>query len=139
MTQMLNWVNKELPEEKPRHLLGIGYLEDIPKIIKEGIDSFDCIVPTHYARRGIGFIEKRGSLANDLNRVDLSKSIYLKDKKPIDAKCDCFVCQNYRRNYISHLIKAGEITGMELLSFHNMYFFNKYVKKIREQIKKGII
>ena len=139
MTQTLNWVNKELPEEKPRHLLGIGYLEDIPKIIKEGIDSFDCIVPTHYARRGIGFIEKKGSLTHDLNRVDLSKSIYLKDKKPIDAKCDCFVCQNYRRNYISHLIKAGEITGMELLSFHNMYFFNKYVKKIREQIKKGIV
>lgn len=139
MEQMLGWVNRELPEGKPRHLLGIGYLEDIPKIVKEGVDTFDCIVPTHYARRAVAFVEKRGNPTHKLNRIDLGKSIYLKDNKPIDRKCKCLVCQNYKRNYISHLIKAGEITGMELLSFHNMYFFNNYVEKVRQQIKEGVI
>lgn len=128
MMQMLNWVIKELPEEKLRHLLGIGYLEDIPKIIKTGIDTFDCNVPTHYARRGIAFT---GGGELDLGRVE-----FLKDKKPLDKDCSCFVCQNYRRNYISHLFRVQEITALKLLTFHNLYFFNTFMEKIREKIKK---
>jgi queuine tRNA-ribosyltransferase/7-cyano-7-deazaguanine tRNA-ribosyltransferase len=90
MMEMLSWVIKELPDEKPRHLLGIGYLEDIPKIIKRGVDTFDCIVPTHYARRGIAFTSS--------GELNMQKLIFLKDKKPLDNKCFCFVCQNYKRN-----------------------------------------
>ena len=71
MMKMIDWVVGELPENKPRHLLGIGYLEDIPKIIKAGIDLFDCTLPTHYARRGIAFTSQ--------GRLDLSKSVFLKD------------------------------------------------------------
>jgi queuine tRNA-ribosyltransferase len=129
MLQMINWVIKELPEKKPRHLLGIGYLKDIPKIIKAGVDTFDCIVPTHYARRGIAFTSG--------GKIDFLTPSLLKDKNPIDKKCGCFVCQNYRRNYISHLFRAGEITGMNLLTFHNLYFFNSFIEKIRESIKEG--
>jgi queuine tRNA-ribosyltransferase/7-cyano-7-deazaguanine tRNA-ribosyltransferase len=142
MMKMIDWVVGELPENKPRHLLGIGYLEDIPKIIKAGIDLFDCTLPTHYARRGIAFTSQ--------GRLDLSKSVFLKDpagkqasygasKNPLDKKCECFVCQNYKRNYISHLFRAKEITGMKLLTFHNLYFFYSFVGKIREGIKKGKI
>ncbi len=131
MTQMLNWTIKELPPEKPRHLLGIGYLEDIPKIIKAGIDTFDCIVPTHYARRGIAF--------TSVGKLELLKKEFFKDKNPLDKKCDCFVCQNYKKNYISHLLRASEITALKLLTFHNLYFFNTFVEKIREGIKKGKI
>lgn len=129
MMRMLDWTIKELPEEKPRHLLGIGYLEDIPKIIKRGVDLFDCIVPTHYARRGFVFTSQ--------GKLDLGKSIFLKDKSPLDKKCDCFVCQNYSRDYISHLFRAKEITALSLLTFHNLYFFNTFIEKIRKKIKQG--
>lgn len=129
MARMLKWVMKELPEEKPRHLLGIGYLEDIPEIIKAGVDLFDCTVPTHYARRGFAFTSS--------GKLDLRKSIFLKDKKPLDARCRCATCQNYKRNYICHLFKAGEITAFSLLTSHNLYFFHTFIEKIRNEIKKG--
>ena len=131
MIKMLDWTIKELPDEKPRHLLGIGHLEDIPKIIKSGVDTFDCIVPTHYARHGYAFTSS--------GRVDMSKTKFLKDKNPLDKKCGCFVCQNYTRGYITHLLKAKEITPLKLLTFHNLYFFNSYIEKIRDDIKKGKI
>jgi len=129
MFQMIGWVMKELPEEKPRHLLGIGYLEDMEKVMKSGVDLFDCTVPTHYARRGIAF--------TSTGRMNLKQSKFLKDKNPLDKKCSCFVCQNYKINYISHLLKAGEITALKLLTFHNLYYFNSFVEKIRERIKNG--
>jgi len=128
---ILNWTIPNLVKSKPRHLLGIGYLEDIENIIKLGIDTFDCTVPTHYARRGVAFTDK--------GKLNFNQSKFLKDNNPIDKKCSCFVCQNYKRNYISHLIKAKEITGMRLLTFHNLYFFNTFVEKIRDKIKSGKI
>ncbi len=129
MTEMLGWATKELPEEKPRHLLGIGYLEDIPKVIKAGMDTFDCIVPTRYARHGIAFIAS--------GKVDISRGVYMNDRRPLDPKCKCEVCQSYTRSYIAHLFKAKEITALRHLTYHNIYFFNNFVAKIREEIKKG--
>lgn len=129
MTQMLRWVNAELPENKPRHLLGIGYLEDMPKIIAQGVDTFDCIVPTHYARRGIAFTSQ--------GELDLFDSKMLKDFKPLDSKCSCEICANYTRSYICHLMKAREISPLSMLTFHNLYFFNAYVTKLRKNIKNG--
>ncbi|MFH1582165.1 MAG: tRNA guanosine(34) transglycosylase Tgt [bacterium] len=131
MINMLKLTLSELPEEKPRHLLGIGYLEDIPKIIKAGVDTFDCIVPTHYARRGIAYTSS--------GKLDLNKKAFSNDKKPLDSKCSCRVCQKYSRGYIHHLLKAKEITGMKLLTFHNLYFFNSFVEGIRKDIKRGKI
>ncbi len=131
MVEMIDWVIKELPEEKPRHLLGIGRLEDIAKIIKAGVDTFDCIVPTRYARHGAAFTSE--------GKLDFAKTKFLKDKKPLDKNCSCFVCLNYRRNYIGHLFRAGEITALKLLTFHNLCFFNNEIAKIREKIKKGKI
>jgi len=133
MLKMLDWVNPLLPEKKPRHLLGIGYLEDIPEIIKKGIDTFDCIVPTHYARHGVAFTSE--------GKLDMAKARFLNPPTggPLDKKCDCFVCQNYRRNYISHLFRAKEITALKLLTFHNLYFFNSFVENIRKKINDGKI
>lgn len=131
MAKMLKYTVKELPERKPKHLLGIGYLEDLRIIIKEGIDTFDCTVPTHYARHGVAF--------NSAGKLDLGKTVFLKDKEPLDKKCGCYVCRNYKRNYISHLIRAKEITALKLLTFHNLYFFNSFIEKIREEIKNGKI
>ncbi len=131
MTDMLSLTLPHLPEEKPRHLLGIGHLEDIPEIMKYGVDTFDCIVPTHYARHGIAFTSS--------GRLDMRKSVFLNDKKPLDQLCSCQACQNYKRNYICHLFKADEITALRLLTFHNLHYFNAYVAKLRSDIKRGKI
>ncbi len=129
MTDMLGFTLPYLPEEKPRHLLGIGHLEDIPEIIKSGVDTFDCIVPTHYARHGVAFTSE--------GRLDMRKTKFLTEKKPLDPKCDCTTCKNYKRNYICHLLKADEITSLRLMTMHNLYFFNAYVEKLRNDIKSG--
>lgn len=131
MANMLKWTFQELPENKPRHLLGIGHLEDIPEIIKSGVDTFDCVTPTHYARHGYAF--------TSAGKLDMSKSKFLNDKAPLDKKCDCFVCKNYSRAYLTHLLKAKEITPLKLLTFHNLYYFNTFVENIRKQIKAGKI
>jgi tRNA-guanine family transglycosylase len=111
--------------------LGIGYLEDLKVIIKEGIDTFDCTVPTHFARRGIVFASE--------GKLDLGKAIFLGDKTTLDKKCDCYVCRTYKRNYISHLLRAHELTALKLLTFHNLYYFNSLIEKIRQDIKDGKI
>lgn len=131
MNKILDWTVPYLDEKKPRHLLGIGYLEDMENIIKAGIDTFDCTVPTHYGRRGIAF--------TSFGRLDLRKTIFLKDKGALDKNCGCPVCQVYKRNYLCHLLRANEITPLKLLTFHNLYFFNTFVEKIREKIKQGRI
>lgn len=127
--RVLDWVIPELNERKPRHMLGVGYLENIEDIIKSGIDLFDCTVPTHYARRGIAFTSE--------GRLDLKQTKFLKKNEPLDKNCICNVCLNYKKDYICHLLKAGEITGMKLLTFHNLYYFNMFVENIRDRIKRG--
>lgn len=134
MTQMIRWVTNELPNEKPRHLLGVGYLEDMEPIIKAGVDTFDCTVPTHYARHGNAFTSK--------GKIDLTKTKYLEgkvSKESLDPECGCFVCENHTKGYLSHLVRSHEILGLHLLTFHNVYYFNNCVKEIRKKIKQGKI
>ncbi len=138
MKSMLHTVLKELPENKPRHLLGIGHLKDIEAIIKEGVDTFDCITPTHYARHGYAFVQKgKGGGKMQWEKLDLNNKKYLLSKDPIDKKCDCFTCTTYTRGYLHHLLRAYEITPLRLLTIHNVYFFNKYVASLRNAVKKG--
>lgn len=124
--KILFWTIKHLNPQKPRHLLGIGHLDDIPRIIRRGIDLFDCTMPTHYARNGIAFTGN--------GKLDMRKRVFLKDKMPLDVKCKCEVCGIYSRSYISHLIRAREITGIRHLTFHNLYYFNMFVAGIRKKI-----
>ena len=127
--KILEWTMPLLDQSKPRHLLGIGHLEDMEPIIKRGVDTFDCTMPTQYARRGIAF--------TSAGRINLRQSKFLKDKNSVDKKCVCGTCANYRRDYISHLFRAGEITALRLLTFHNLFYFNTFVENIRKKIKKG--
>ena len=129
MAGMIRWVVRELPDDRPRHLLGIGHIEDIRPIIEEGIDTFDCIAPTHYARHGMAFTRT--------DRINLRQSKYLHDLGPLDAGCTCFVCANYTRAYLSHLFKAHEITALSLTSFHNLHLINTYVAELRQEIRAG--
>ena len=129
--RMLKAVFRELPAERPRHLLGTGYPEDILSSIKAGVDTFDSIVPTHYARRGIAFT------AN--GRLDLKKRSFLKDRRPVDPTCSCPTCQNYSRGYLSHLLRAHELTPLTLLTFHNLFWFHARIADIRKKIRQGKI
>ncbi|MBI2984687.1 MAG: tRNA guanosine(34) transglycosylase Tgt [Candidatus Kerfeldbacteria bacterium] len=129
MAKMVGAVNDLLPPEKPRHLLGIGHPEDIRHIIAAGVDTFDCIVPTHYARHGTAFTSR--------GRLDLTKPAWLNERKPLDLQCGCDVCHHYTRAYIAHLVRAKEITGLVLLTMHNLWYFNTLVEHYRTLIKQG--
>ena len=142
MKDMLRWTIQELPPSKPRHLLGIGHLEDIPLIIKEGVDTFDCIAPTHYARHGDAFVHKGTHVTGyraSFKRMDMSKRQFLKDKTPLDPLCKCPTCTQYTRGYISHLMRAKEITALRLLTIHNLHLFNNYVASLRTAINNGLL
>lgn len=125
MEKIIQWVTLFLDKNKPRHLLGVGHLEDMELMIRNGIDTFDCIAP--YARRGTAF--------TSTGRVNHRGHHFSNSREPLDAACSCYVCQIYRRDYLSHLIHAGEITGLKLLTFHNLFYFNAYVKALREKVK----
>ncbi len=129
MFEILDWTIPLLPEEKPRHLLGIGHPEDMEPITAKGVDLFDCITPTHYARRGTAFTSE--------GRIDCNKSRHLLEHTPLDRACACKVCGTYSRAYIAHLIRASEITGLRLLTYHNLFFWNKFVARLRERIARG--
>ncbi|MBI5457320.1 tRNA guanosine(34) transglycosylase Tgt [Candidatus Kaiserbacteria bacterium] len=131
LQKMLEHVHDELPENKPRHVLGVGHPEDFPYIAGAGGDTFDCIAPTHYARRGTIFTSK--------GRLQIRNQRHLTDQKPLDPTCSCDICKTYSRAYISHLMRAYELTGMKLASYHNLHFFNAQATLLRKRIQNGEI
>jgi len=127
--KILNWTLPLLDENKPRHLLGIGEIDDIFNAIEQGIDLFDCVIPTRWARHGTAF-SYRG-------RINLKSSKNLTDKKPIDLKCKCRICKTFSRAYITHLLKEKEIYGIMLLVEHNIFWILNLFKEIRKAIKEN--
>ncbi|MEM4648289.1 MAG: tRNA guanosine(34) transglycosylase Tgt, partial [Candidatus Pacearchaeota archaeon] len=127
--KVLNWTIPLLDENKPRHLLGIGEVDDIFNSIEQGIDLFDCVIPTRWARHGAVFSYK--------GRINLKSSKYLNDKRPIDPKCKCNICKKYSKAYISHLLKEKEIFGIILLTEHNIFWILNLFKEIRQAIKEN--
>lgn len=120
-----------LPENKPRYIMGIGTLSDIEEAIKRGIDMFDCVLPTRLGRHGSAFTSKgQIHIRNEENKLS---------KKPLDSKCGCYVCKNYTRAYLRHLVMEDEILGVHLLSYHNIAFLINHVNRIKERIKKSAV
>lgn len=117
-----------LPEDKPKYVMGIGTPDYILEAIENGIDMFDCVLPTRNARNG-SFFTKDGPIA-------IKKEIYTKDFGPIDPECDCKVCKNYSRAYLRHLYKNNEILSSMLASYHNLYFLNNMIKEVRVAIEQ---
>ena len=130
MHQVLDWTAPLLPEEKPKHLLGIGGVDDIYEAVKRGIDTFDCVAPTRLGRNGSALLTTSGSTKN----LNLKTSKLLKDKNPIDKKCQCYTCQNHSRAYLSHLFRANEMLGPILTTIHNLYFMERLMEEVREKI-----
>ena len=126
----LRVVNEILPEDKPRHLLGIGEPEDIAEGVKLGCDTFDCVAPTRIARTGT--IYERTNEGH--KRTNLLNSKYQRDFSKPDESCDCYVCQNYTKAYLAHLFRSGEMLGPHLASLHNLYYLVNFTKRLREEI-----
>lgn len=138
MLKILKWTIPLLPEQKPRHLLGIGAVDDLFNAVEQGIDMFDCVAPTRWGRRGVVYItpESGGNIKNKF-RINIKRAEYKEDKRPIDPNCDCYVCRNYSRAYLRHLFVSSELSYHRLASYHNEYFILKLMKQIRKSIEDG--
>lgn len=126
----LKVVNEILPEDKPRHLLGIGEPEDITEGVALGCDTFDCVAPTRIARTGT--IYERTNEGHQ--RTNLLNAKYRNDLSKPDESCDCYVCTNYTKAYLSHLFRSREMLGPHLASIHNLYYIVNFTKRLREEI-----
>ncbi|MCX7972486.1 MAG: tRNA guanosine(34) transglycosylase Tgt [bacterium] len=137
IAEILSWIVDYLPQDKPRHLLGIGSIPEIFVAIEHGMDTFDCIIPTRYARTGTVFVLDSPNFVRDIT------SKYYKNKEskrydlPIDENCQCYTCRNYSVSYLNHLFYVGEICVMTLLTIHNLHFYNTLLKNIRKSIKEN--
>jgi queuine tRNA-ribosyltransferase len=118
---------KELPVEKPRYLMGVGDLYQIVESVARGIDMFDCVIPTRIARNGSAFTMK--------GRVPIKAGRFKLDTTPVEEGCTCYTCQNFTKSYIRHLLNAGEILGVQLLTIHNIHRYMDFMKQLRESIK----
>lgn len=129
MYRIIERVEPEMPADKPRYLMGVGTPVNILEAVRRGVDFFDCVMPTRNARHGHLFTWQ--------GRRNLLNAKYALDDTPLDAECDCPVCQNFSRAYLHHLFKSGEMLGMRLAVMHNIYFYNTLMEKIRYSLEQG--
>lgn len=129
MYRIIEAVEPHMPVDKPRYLMGVGTPINILEAVSRGVDFFDCVMPSRNARHGNVFTSQ--------GLVNLNNNKYLRDPRPIDENCDCTVCKTFTRSYIRHLFKARELLGMRLCVYHNLYFYNKLMRDIREHLEAG--
>lgn len=125
-------------DPRPRHLLGIGGVEDIWNGIKMGIDTFDCVSPTRLARHG-GALQRAPLLPKGKYHLNLLNAAHRTAHIPLDEECECYTCKNFTRAYIHHLFKAQEILALQLLTIHNIYFMNRLLEHVRKAIDTDMI
>src|SRR5512136_501377 len=118
-----------LPEDKPRYLMGVGLPEDILESVERGMDMFDCVIPTRYARSATLFTNR--------GKIRLTHKNYRRDFYPIEPNCDCYTCRNFTRAYIHHLFNANEVLSAILASIHNVQFYQELMEEIRQAIEEG--
>ena len=129
MYAMLDAVDAELPRERPRYLMGVGYPEDLLEGVRRGVDLFDCVAPTRMGRHG-------GALTAD-GRINLRNARHREDPGPLDAECGCATCRRFSRAYVSHLVRADEMLGPRLLSLHNVHFLVALMATARARLADG--
>lgn len=127
MHRILEHVCPQLPQDKPRYLMGVGKPEDLVEGVRRGIDMFDCVMPTRNARNGHLFVST--------GIVKIRNAKYKDDLSPLDSECDCYTCKNYSRAYLYHLDRCGEILGARLNTIHNLHYYQRLMKQIREAIE----
>jgi queuine tRNA-ribosyltransferase len=129
MFKILNETTHFLPKEKPRYLMGVGTPSDILGAVKEGIDMFDCVLPTRSGRTGLAFTWE--------GKINIKNSKYKKDLSPLDVNCGLRGLNRFSKSYLHHLVKSNEMMASMLISLHNIYFYQQFMSKIRENIKSG--
>ena len=128
MCEMLKFTCDNLPENKPRYNMGVGTPDYMIESVLCGIDMFDCVHPTRLARH-------HGAITS-LGQINIRKKEFELDKSPLDPNCDCYTCKNFTKGYLRHLAKTNEMLGMQLLSYHNIYFLNSMMEDIRKAIEE---
>lgn len=132
MYRVLEWTTPLLPAEKPRHLLGIGEVEDIFEVVRRGIDLFDCVFPTRAARTGTFLVREAERF-----RIHIQNARFKEDPSSIENGCPCYTCRNYSRAYLRHLFMTKEPSAIRLATIHNLNFLESLTRQIRESIKEG--
>jgi queuine tRNA-ribosyltransferase len=127
--RVLSSLLPEMPNEKPRYLMGVGTPEDIVEAVRVGIDMFDCVMPTRNARNG--------HLFTRFGALRIRNSSYAHDTRPIDESCTCYTCQNYSRSYLRHLDKCGEMLGPRLNTIHNLHYYQELMAGLRSAISEN--
>lgn len=126
MYQVLDYITDELPDDKPKYLMGVGSPDALIEAVIRGVDMFDCVLPTRTARMGTAMTSN--------GKVSIKQAKYTNDFTPLDENCDCDTCKNYSKAYIRHLFKEKEILSSRLLSYHNLYFLSNLMKNLRKAI-----
>ena len=126
---IVRWVTEELPEDKPRHLLGIGEPVDVFTGVENGADTFDCVAASRIARNG--------TVYHPSGRFHITNAGYKRDFRPIDEACDCYTCLHHTRAYVHHLFKAKEMVASTLATIHNERFIVRMIDDIRASILEG--
>ncbi len=129
MMRILEHMGHRLPDDKPRYLMGVGTPEDIVQAVSNGIDMFDCVMPTRNARHGLLFTS-----AGDIR---IKNARFRHDTGPIDPACDCYTCRHYSRAYLHHLQRSGEMLGARLNSIHNLHFYQDFTARMRAALERG--
>ena len=127
MQRILRHTAPQLPTDKPRYLMGVGTPEDIVFSVGQGIDMFDCVMPTRNARHGLLFTR--------FGDVRLKNAKHRHDISPVDPSCDCYTCRNFSRSYLHHLIRIGEALGGHLNSIHNLHYYQTFTREMRAAIE----
>jgi len=122
-----SFIHKNLDKQYLRYFMGYGLPGDILEAVSLGADLFDCIIPTRYGRTGTAFTES--------GKIIVRNAKYAKDEKPLDEQCTCYTCSNFSRAYLRHLINAGEMLGVQLVSYHNVFWYQQFMEKIRLAIR----
>ena len=128
MNKVLEFTTPLLPADKPRYLMGVGSPDSLIDGAIRGIDMFDCVLPTRIARNG--------TCMTSTGRLVVRNAKYARDFRPIDENCDCYVCKNYSRAYIRHLVKSNETFGFRLTTYHNLHFLLKLMEQVRDAIRE---
>lgn len=129
MLRILQYTAPQLPADKPRYLMGVGTPEDIVDAVAQGIDMFDCVMPTRNARNGMMFT-RHGD-------IKIKNAQYRMDMRPLDEQCGCYTCRNFTRAYLHHLHRLGEILGARLNTIHNLHYYQELMATIRSAIGTG--
>jgi len=129
MYAMLEVCDAAIPRDRPRYLMGVGYPEDLLEGVARGVDLFDCVAPTRFGRTG-AMLTSRG-------RVNIKRSEFRRDPRPLEEGCACSTCRRFSRAYVRHLVAAEEVLGLRLLSLHNVHFLIALMRRAREAIRAG--